>query len=119
MNAKDFTTVFGEIFDQAEKITDSAFDTYEFISKIAEYESSRGADAQDVIVTLIDNNLYLDGEDQREYYTNLMDKPRPAEFDIEGAKAIWLLEECIGFNDMLGNADLRFNFNRGVIERDN
>lgn len=118
MKAKDFKKIFGEIFEQTDKITDNAFDTYQFVSKIADYESTRGSDAQDVIAELLDNDLRLDGKDQREFYVTLTGNPYPTEFDVEGAKAIWILEECIRFNDMLCNADLRFNFNRGVIERD-
>lgn len=71
-------------------ITETTEKTWLLALQFSIVEAEHGADADDVIETLLDNELVYDGEDIRKYAKNLIDE-EVTEIDCAGAKILYVL----------------------------
>ena len=99
MKAREIRELFDALYLGKEiNIAEDSKTTYEFCKKIAEYEALQGSEYDDAMIKLLDNDLFFDGVDQRQFFENLMGYESKG-FDINGAKKIWLFEELKLFGE--------------------
>ena len=92
MTAYDISESFTKFFNEINKcdLTRDSKLTYEFIQKIA--FCHRDYEQDSIITTLLDDDLYFDGVDYRQYVENLMGKDAEFNFDLQGAKVLYLYD---------------------------